>query len=61
MITKDLQKTMFIIKQDSNYCTDDIQPENSVYSRPDPPGVQFISYITLLVEGNTGHVIHIYI
>ena len=35
---------MFIEKQDSNYCTDDMQPENNVHSRPDPPGVRFTSY-----------------
>ena len=41
MITKDSQKIMFIIKQDSTYRTDDMQPENTFHSRPDPPGVRF--------------------
>ena len=44
MITKDSQK-MLIVKQDSNYCTGDMQLENNVHLRPDPPGVGFTSYI----------------
>ena len=31
MITKDSLKTMFLIKQDSSYHTDDMQLENTVH------------------------------
>ena len=35
------QDTKHIVKQDSNYHMDDMQPENNVHLRPDPPGVWF--------------------
>ena len=44
MVTR-LINTMFIMKQDFKYHTDNMQPENNVQSWLDPPGVRFTSYI----------------